>query len=263
MPPPGKNLGPNTYYTFDENYEPIDTLLVAGGVYQTYRHLDPRLKLQYKINPFASLKLSYGIYHQNIHQITNSTSPFTAMEIWLPSNPNIKPQSAHQVSLSYAAHLPKRKLEVVGELYYKKMNHQIDYTDHANTLLNPLIEGELRFGKIQSYGLELMLKKKAGALNGWLSYTYSKTTQQTPDINQGRSYPAFQDRPHDISLMLNYPLKKRGIIFYLLDLVLWFSFFFAYGVLYHLMIVQFLFMMRSTMIVFRTTIEWILLLNLF
>ena len=207
-----ENLGPNTYFNFDENYELIDSVVTEEEVYQRYQHFDPRLQLQYKTSNTSSIKLSYGRYNQNLQLITNSTSPFTALEVWLPSSPNIKPQSAHQFSLSYSKHFPKKQIDLTAEAYYKDMNNQIDYVDHANTLLNPLVEGQLRFGTMESYGLELMLKKKVGRLNGWMTYTYSRAMRQTPDVNSGRIYPAFQDRPHDFSVMLNYGLKPRILL---------------------------------------------------
>jgi hypothetical protein len=87
--------------------------------------------------------------------------------------------------------------------------NQIDYTPHAQTLLNPRLEGELRFGEMDAYGFELMLRKEFGRLNGWINYTWSKAMRQTPGINGDLQYPAFQDRPHDFSLMLNYQLARR------------------------------------------------------
>ncbi len=204
-----QNVGPNTYFTFNENYEMVDSVNAPSGVYHRYRHIDPRLSLQYQIDTTSSFKFNAGIYHQNIQLISNSVSPFTAMEVWLPSSPNIKPQKAYQGALSYLKLFPRKGIEAKAELYYNKMDNQIDYKDHANTLLNPLLEGELRFGKMQSYGLEFMFKKKVGRLNGWFSYTYSRTQRQTPAINDGKTYSAFQDRPHDFSLFLNYALKRR------------------------------------------------------
>ncbi len=204
-----QNFGTNTYYTFDDEYEVVDSILTDGSVYNTYRSLDPRASVQYEIDTSSSIKLSYGMYHQFIQLIGNSVSPFTSLDVWLPANPNIKPQRAQQVTLRYQKHFSRRDLLFSGELYYKKMYNQIDYEDHADILLNPLVEGELRFGEMQSYGLELMLRKQSGRLNGWLSYTLSQTRQQTDEINGGRAYPAFQDRPHDLSLMLNYRIKRR------------------------------------------------------
>ena len=206
------NVGPTVYYNFDENHELVDSVVTGEGVYQSYSNVDPRLSLQYHLDSTSYLKLSYGIYHQYMQLISNSASPFTSVEIWLPSSTNIKPQRAQQVALGYLKYFPKKKIEISAEVYYKKMDKQIDYKPHANTLLNPLIEGELRFGKTNSYGLELMLKKNFGRINGWVSYTYSRSLRQTKGINDGREYPAFQDRPHDFSLMLNFQASRRWLI---------------------------------------------------
>ncbi|MCB9287633.1 MAG: carboxypeptidase-like regulatory domain-containing protein [Lewinellaceae bacterium] len=203
------NLGPAEYYTFDENHEVEDTITAGEEVYQSYWNIAPRSSLEFHIDSGSSLKLSYGVYYQYIHLISNSASPFTSFEVWLPSSPNIKPQRAHQAALGYVRYFPKQGLGFSSEVYYKKMNNQIDYPPHAQTLLNPLIEGELRFGEMRSYGLELLLKKAPGRLNGWIAYTYSRALRQTKAVNGGREYPAFQDRPHDFSLMLNYRLTKR------------------------------------------------------
>ncbi len=205
-----QNLGPSRHVLFDESHQPVDSVKVPNGeIYQTYWNLDPRVSLQYRFDTSALLQLNYGIYHQYLQQISNSVSPFTAFEVWVPSGPNIQPQSAHQVSLGFVKRLKGNSLELNADLYYKKMRNQIDYVDHANTLLNPLLEGELRFGQMDAYGVELLLKKPIGRLTGWVSYTWSRALRQTDAVNEGREYPAFHDRPHDLSLMLNYPLRKR------------------------------------------------------
>lgn len=204
-----ENLGPAEFYTFDEQYEPADTVSAGEGVYQKYARMDPRLSLAYEIGRSSSLKLSYGIYHQYVQLISNSTSPFSSFEVWLPSSRNIKPQRAEQVALGYNRYFPKAGLSLGAEFYHKRMANQIDYEPHARTLLNPLVEGELRFGRMRSYGVEVMLRKDRGRLNGWLSYTYSRALRQTDGVNGGREYPAFQDRPHDLSILLNYQLTER------------------------------------------------------
>ncbi|HMQ46738.1 MAG TPA: TonB-dependent receptor [Saprospiraceae bacterium] len=203
------NLAPATYFTFDENYQLQDTVVIDSGLYQQYVNLDPRLSLSYQPDSTSSFKLSYGQYHQYMQLISNSESPFTSLEVWLPSSPTIQPQRAQQWSLGYLKYFPEAKVDFRAELYYKKMDHQIDYEAHANTLVNPLLEGELRFGQTRSYGLELFVKKDFGKWYGWASYTYSRTLRQTPDVNGGREYPAFHDRPHDVSVLLNYEPHPR------------------------------------------------------
>lgn len=205
------NLGPATYYTFDEQHQVIDTIDTQAGVYNRYLRLDPRLSLQYQLDSTSQLKLSYGRYHQFLQLISNSESPFNSFEVWLPAGPNLLPQSATQWSLSYLKYLRGSGLELSASLYHKWLENQIDYQPHATTLLNPLVEGELRFGTMRSYGLELMLKKELGRFNGWLAYTYSRSLRQTPELNNGNEYPAFQDRPHDLSFLMNYQLSPRWL----------------------------------------------------
>lgn len=203
------NSGPATYYTFDEQYKVNDTIQAGEEIYNRYVHLDPRLSLRYRIDSSAQLKLSVGRYHQYLQLISNASSPFNSFEVWLPASPNIRPQSALQVALNYSKYFQQSQLEFSTALYYKRFKNQIDYEPHATTLLNPLIEGELRFGRMHSYGLELMLKKDIGRLSGWVTYTFSRTMRRTPALNEGRTYPAFQDRPHDLSLLLNYRISPR------------------------------------------------------
>ena len=207
--PTWENYGPAEYFTYDENSEVIDTVNQPEGVYRSFTNLDPRISIKYHIDSTSHFKLSYGRYHQYLQLITNSVSPFTSLEVWLPSSPNILPQSANQLGFGFAKFFPKAGLEFALSSYFKKLYNQIDYRPHAQTLLNPKLEGELRFGEMDTYGFEFMLRKRLGRLNGWLNYTWSRALRKTPKINQGLRYPAFQDRPHDFSLLLNYQPSKR------------------------------------------------------
>lgn len=203
------NLGPQTYYTFDDAYEVNDTIQAVEGVYNRYINIDPRISLQFQLGNTSQVKLSYGNYHQYLQLISNSVSPFTSLEVWLPANPNIKPQAARQWSLSFLTHLQQAKMEISAAAYHKTLQNQIDYEAHATTHLNPLVEGELRFGTAEAYGIEFLLKKDFKKLNGTLGYTYSRAFRQIDGINNDEIYPALQDRPHDFSLSLNYQWTPR------------------------------------------------------
>ncbi len=202
-------LGPDVYFDFNKDFTVADTLFPGRGVYKQFFRLDPRLSIQYKIGASSMLKLSYGRYHQYLQLISNSVSPYTPLEIWLPSGPNIEPQRAQQASLSFVKVLANAQMEIHASTYLKKMSEQIEYAPHAAIYLNPLIEGELRFGTTRAYGAELMVKKEGNRLRTWLSYTYARTLRTTPGINQGEEYPAIQDRPHEFSLSSIYQLSNR------------------------------------------------------
>lgn len=204
------NTGPTIVYQFDSSYQVSDTLVIQDKErYKTFVNFDPRISLKFKVDSTSSLKFSYGIYHQYIQMLSNTISPFSSFEVWLPCGTNIKPQRADQVALGYVKYFRKAALELNAEVYYKYLRNQIDYTPHANLLLNPLIEGELRFGDGRSYGFELLLRRTKGRLSGWISYTYSRTLQTIQGLNNNQEFPAFYDRPHDFAIYLSYNLSKR------------------------------------------------------
>ncbi len=205
-----QNWGPTTEYVFDENYNPVAAHEYRKGkMYNLYFTPEPRLGIAYWINNYNALKAGYARNVQNIHQITNSVSPFTSLEVWLPSSPNIKPQKSDQFSLGFSTFFRNTGVDVNIEGYYKHMQNQIDYEYHAQMLINPLLEGELRFGRARSYGIELMLKRDIGNFTGWTGYALSKTTKKIDGIYQNAEYPAFYDRTHDFSVFLSYVFLKR------------------------------------------------------
>ena len=205
-----QNIGPTTEYLYDDNYTPIESKDISGGVvYNTYAELAPRLALAYRFTPGLSARAFYTRTVQNVHLITNSISPFTNFEVWMPSSLNIQPQRADQVGTGLFARWPAKSLALSAEVYYKWMDHQIDYKDHASMVLNPFIEGELRFGKGRSYGGEIQLEKKQGKTTGWIGYAYSRAFRTIPEINNGAAYPTYFDRPHEVSLFLSEKLGRR------------------------------------------------------
>ncbi len=204
------NEGESFEFIFDENRFPIDTVFFKkGDKYKRYESAEPRISVSYFINENSSLKASFARNIQNIHLITNSISPFTSFEVWLPSSINIKPQNANQFALGYFKNLPSTGLALEIESFYKKMNNQIDYEAHAETLLNPLLESELRFGEAQAYGVEFQLRKNDGRLRGWIAYSYARAKRKFDEINQGRTFNAFYDRPHQVNFTLSYDINLR------------------------------------------------------
>jgi outer membrane cobalamin receptor len=204
------NSGKSTEYSFNENYQVTDTSFYKSAeVYNFFVTLEPRIGVSFWINPATSIRAGYSTTVQHIHLITNSISPFTTVEVWLPSGPNIKPEIADIITAGFFRRLHYPEMEFSIEAFYKHMRNQIDYTDHAQMLLNPLVESELRFGSAESAGLEILLKKNYGRLTGWLGYTFSHATRKISGINNNKPYPASWDRPNDLSLFVAYDISKR------------------------------------------------------
>jgi hypothetical protein len=204
-----QNIGSATVYQYDNNYDTTGTINYASGeIFNDYGGFEPRLGIRYLLNDVSSLKASYNRMRQYVHLASNSTNA-SPIDVWIPSSPNVKPQIADQVAAGYFRNFHNNMFETSVELYYKEMQNQIDYVDHARILFNPLLEGELRSGKATAYGSEFFIRKNTGKLTGWISYTLSRVRRTIPEINRGEPYRANYDRPHNLSIVLSYDLNKR------------------------------------------------------
>ena len=91
----------------------------------------------------------------------------------------------------------------------------IDFKGGATLLLNRNIETDIVNTYGNANGVEVMIKKSRGRLNGWISYTYSRvlvesvTSFPEEHINSGARFPANYDKPHDVSAVFNYLFSRR------------------------------------------------------
>jgi len=203
-----QNVGKAKVWLFDSNYEAENFKeYKSGDIYNTDYNIEPRLGINYIFNPKQSVKASYSRTVQYIQQASNSAAG-TPLDVWFTASPNVKPQLSDQYAIGYFQNFFNNSIEVSTEVYYKDMRNVVDFKEYANMLLNEKIEGELRTGSANSYGVELMAKLNLDKLNGWISYTYSRTFRTIEGINSGKAYPAPYDKPHDIAVVLNYEVNK-------------------------------------------------------
>lgn len=204
-------LGKGDFYTFDSEGNTLDTLRYGAGTFvKTYVNAEPRASLSYQLSKNTSLKGAYVRTTQNLHLLSNNTAG-NPTDRWMPNSNNVRPEIGDQVSAGVFRDIAygEEVVEVSIESYYKWMQNQIDYRDGANLLVNEAVEGELLFGKGRAYGVELLVRKRTGRFFGWLSYTWSRTERSIQAIEDGRWYPARQDRIHDVSIVGMYDLNER------------------------------------------------------
>ena len=201
-------LGGNTYNIYTNNQLTQSVKLDEGSIGKAYYNLEPRLSTNFRVSENASIKLGYARNTQNLHLMSNSTGG-SPTDQWIGNSYNIKPEIADQVSIGYSRNFNDNAYELNSEVYYKFMQHQIDYRDGTDINTVPDIESELLFGNGRAYGIETIIKKKKGKLTGWIGYTLSKTERQIGGINNGQWYNAKQDRTHDLSVVGIYSLTSR------------------------------------------------------
>lgn len=214
-----ENDNPVIFNSDQQIYEkatPIGTKFYdKNKVLKSFDNLEPRLAVSYKFNDDVAIKASYNRMVQYLQLISNTSSP-TPLDIWMPSDNYIKPQIADQVALGYFRNFDNNKYSLEVETYYKKVQNRLDYIDGANLIANEAIEQVILNGRMRSYGLEVMLRKNEGRLNGWISYTLSKSEQQTPGrttdelgINNGEWYRSIYDKTHNIAVTASYQQSKK------------------------------------------------------
>lgn len=202
-------LGKGEYYELDDNYEVVDSVWYDSGKFvKTYINLEPRVSSVYRLNEVSSVKASYSRTTQNMHLLTYMPQG-TPFDRWTSSSNNIKPQIADLFTLGYFRNFHNNLYEFSVEAYYKDMQNQIDYKDHAEFEGYNVIDTELRYGIGRAYGVEFMLKKRVGRLNGWVSYTLARSEKKIDGVNENRWYSSYQDRTHDISIVGIYELNSK------------------------------------------------------
>jgi hypothetical protein len=186
----------------------------SGKLIKSYNSPEIRATMRYIVDANTSIKAGYNRQSQFIHSISN-TAAIAPTDIWKLSDPNIKPQSGDQYSLGLYRNFKENTIETSLEVYYKSMKDLLDYKSGAVLILNHHLETDVVSTRAKAYGLELLIKKNTGKINGWFSYTYSRVKLQMNDttqgalINNGNYYPANYDKPHDATLVGNFRISHR------------------------------------------------------
>lgn len=213
-------LGPKDVYVYangvpKEESSIQDTIQYAAGKsIASYHGAEPRFSVRYSISNKASVKFSYNRMRQYIQMLSNTTA-ITPTDIWKLSDSHIRPQAGDQISIGFYKAMKKNSIDVSIEGYYKTMENSVDFKNGAVLLLNHHIETDVVHAKGKAYGAEFMIKKSAGKLNGWISYTYSRTFLQAKSsnpsetVNQGKYYPSSYDKPHAVNFIGNYKFSRR------------------------------------------------------
>ena len=213
-------LGPNTVNEYPSNSIKTEetkigeTSYSSGEIINTYQGPEVRFSARYALDNFTSIKAGYNSMRQHLHMLTN-TSAIAPTDTWKLSDPHLAPQLGDQWAIGFFKNFRSNIIETSAEIYYRKMRNLVDFRSGASLILNDNIEQDVINTQGKAYGIELMAKKTEGKLNGWISYTYSRSLFRTnPEelgemVNRGKFYPSNFDQPHDIMLAGNFEFTKR------------------------------------------------------
>lgn len=214
-----QNVGPKDVFTYNPDVPKNENSIIdtvhygTGDKVATYKGPEYRFSVRYTLGGNSSIKFGYNKMRQYLQMLSN-TAAISPTDIWKLSDSYIKPQIGDQFSIGYYKNI-KSMFETSAEVYYKTMENFLDFKGGAKLILNHHIETDIVNATGKAYGAEFMIKKLSGKMNGWISYTYSRSLLQakgsttTESINQGKWYPSNYDKPNAVNLVGNYKFSRR------------------------------------------------------
>lgn len=176
-----------------------------------YHHFawEPRMNLSFGIGG-STLNLTAMRVTQNAHLMMTPGSIMNN-EVWIPADARIKPATSDQASVGWQRSFWQGLVDVEIDAYYKLLRDLATYREGYSTLLG---DSDWRSkvetgGKGKSYGIEMMTRFNFNRLDGYVGYTWSHTTRQFDQINNGKEYVYEYDRPHSVNINVNYQLTER------------------------------------------------------
>jgi len=213
-------IGPQTVYEYapgmpkDLRYI-VDSLSFSKNQ-RIHNYLEPdlRMALNIKTDDDGSIKLAFNQMHQNLFMLSTTTSIAPNTQ-WKLADYHLQPSKSNQFSAGVFRTLAGYGLETSAEVFYKETSNFPEFKDGANFLENAQVETSVLQGDQKAWGIELFIKRSLRKLEGWVSYTYSRSmikvngSNEWDRINQGEAYPSNYDIPHSLNVVLNYHFNRR------------------------------------------------------
>jgi ferric enterobactin receptor len=170
-----------------------------------------RLGATYQVTPSFKLKIANGEYFQLARQLVYDDPRSNLQDGWNLANDGVFEaiQSEHIIGgFNYS----KNGFMLDVEYYQKNVTGLVELT--VSHLVDTNRPGDTRplttisNGEDQIRGIDLLIQKKAGPYQGWLSYTYSKADSRYTQINKGETLPSRLDQRNEVKFVHILELTK-------------------------------------------------------
>ena len=185
---------------YQESWRPTSRLLAEAGLRgehvsgRGWSGLSPRASVKWFATPDLAVSAAAGQYAQWLHSLNREDIPVRVFDFWVASD--------EFVEVSRATHLVLGVERWLGPIRFARVEGWLKRYDHLleqNPADDPARRGdEFLDAEGTSYGFDVLLRQlDAGALSGWLSYTYA-VSQRTQN---GIGYWPGHDRRHNVNLV--------------------------------------------------------------
>lgn len=168
---------------------------------------EPRLSFRQQVNDAWVVKFGSGIYHQVLQLV--STEGFSGTDFYLPIDETVSPSRSIQF-VTGVEYTPRPQWRFTAETYYTDLDGLVLLdteiaADRESTTAQDVFVTD---GTGWASGLELFAERRAGALTGWIGYTFGYTRRTFDEVNQGRAFAPKYDRRHDVNVVGRYQREK-------------------------------------------------------
>jgi ferric enterobactin receptor len=180
----------------------IDYFKTTGKLY-----FEPRASFTYNLTDRLIVKGSTGRYYQFANRVTREDIMSGNKEFWILADGSTVPVSSaiHFIAgLSYETY----NYTFSAEAYYKKINNLTEYSLRINP--SPMgVNYDANFfdGYGFSKGMEFLVQKNTGNLNGWIGYTVGVAKNHFTEYSDAY-YPANQDVTHEFKIVGLYKYRR-------------------------------------------------------
>ncbi len=203
-----------SYYLQDgwSVFEPLKVIIgLRAANYQPTKttYFEPRASFKFALTDNLLFKGAWGRYNQFINRITNENVLEGNRDFWLLSDEQLEPAFAEHRILGLSYETKQFLFDV--EAYHKDLDGVAEFSQRFRRGPNTRAEDLFFLGSGVAKGIEFLMQKKTGRLAGWASYTLGKVDHQFAVFNNGESFPADQDRRHEIKLVSSYKLGNWNL----------------------------------------------------
>ncbi len=155
----------------------------------------------------GAIKLAAGRYTQYVHSLRDEELPL-GLDIWVLAGARAPHVVSDQLQLGVEGY-PREEWFLSLEGYVRSFDGvvTINSGDDPNDPLDDILTGHG-----SSWGADLMIRREAGDVNGWLAVSFLKAERTFPDLLSPVrpapevTYPPIFDRRLDVDLVLRFPM---------------------------------------------------------
>ncbi len=180
-----------------------------------YFRLEPRLQAERAFGERVLAQAAYGRYYQFLTLVSNEA--FSGFDVWTTTADGVPPAWGDQFILGLKTR-PFTNFGVDVEGYYRTLRDLFEFDPTIPDVSGFEYEDIFRFGDGYATGLEVLVERPRGRLNGFVAYTLALTQRRfvgaggeavnPDDDGEPQFFSPKYDRRHDASLVANLELGR-------------------------------------------------------